>query len=170
MLSKHGVQEGLCRGCGKKTTWRGRKLRKDSIHWHTRCYQRLYGRKRRGWMRPYKKTCAVCGRTFLSEGRGAKLKKTCSKACADRRSLERVGRSHRGVKFTKLITQGVCLGCGGTTRKGRRRRRGRTDSLHWHQLCYLRLRALPPSVSRKLITLHREFANWLKAWKKRKKA
>jgi hypothetical protein len=37
MLSKYGVQEGIFRGCGKKTTWRGRQLRKDSMHWHTRC-------------------------------------------------------------------------------------------------------------------------------------
>jgi len=166
-LSRNGIQEGVCKGCGKKTTYWGRQLRRDSIHWHIRCYQRLYARKRRGRMRSYKKTCVVCGRTFLSQGSGAKLRKTCSQACALRHALERKGRSQRGVKFTKLVTQGVCLGCGGTTRKGKRRRRGRADSLHWHQLCYHRLRECPKPVREKLIAIHREFAAWLAAWKKK---
>ncbi len=160
-LSRDGIQEGVCKGCGKKTTWRGRQLHRDSIHWHTRCYQRLYKRKLRGSFTPRERSCKVCGKAFLVLGLGHS-RTMCSQACVRARYRES---RDRGNKFSRVFPEGVCLGCGGRTFKGRRRK-GRRDSIHWHGICYHRLRDRPDPVRQKLIALHREFAKWLADWKK----
>lgn len=160
-FSRYGAHEGVCQGCGQPTHYRRRGGR-DTFNWHLRCYQRLYRRKTRGSFAPVRNTCAVCGKTFVVQGQRF-ARKTCSPTCAKVRTQVR---KYKGVKFSQLHREGVCLGCGGRTFK-RRRRRGRRDSFNWHGQCYSRVRRFPTPIRSKLISIHREFAEWLSAWEKR---
>jgi hypothetical protein len=146
---RQGGPEGVCKGCGGATRWR--KGSRDSIHWHSRCYQRLYRRRTRNWPWSEKRRCVVCGKPFLAKGAGGFHKKTCSPACSRRNTLavirawdERHGRKR---KFTAILREGVCLGCGRATRRGRKSY-GRKDSIRWHHACYQRARRLRPDVKR----------------------
>ncbi len=166
-LSRNGIQEGVCKGCGGATRWR--KGGRDSFSWHSRCYQRVYKRRIRGWPWSERRLCVVCGRPFLARGQGSWNQRTCSPACT-RKNKQTVTQAYeikigrlKWKLFSRHLKEGLCLGCGMPTRKGRRSY-GKKDTIRWHGACYYRVSRIHPEVRRKLIAIHREFGQWLAAW------